>query len=102
MALYQMTGKEAGDLMAADKDAVLFPINSFLTQFGLTWDELHVELRAGRIVASAVPEGKGYIDITISAKALLDWIGNVDSPPHLVDKVMGAMGVPGRPPPRQH
>ena len=73
--------------MDSDPDSVLFDLKSFLTQFGLTWNELRAELIAGRIVCKGRPVPGGFDDVTISAKAVLDWMFHDDTSPHLVAKV---------------
>ena len=83
--------KEAGDLVGADPYSALFPIPSFMTQFGLSWDELHAELLSGRMVAEGRKKGDGYDNIAISAGALADWMANAKTPPHLLNRVMSMM-----------
>ncbi len=83
----RMTADQAVAAMYEAPETVLFPILSFLAQFGLGWGELRSELIAGRIVAYGKPNGSDYSDITISAQATLDWLRNPNTPPVLVGKV---------------
>ena len=86
-----LTGKAAVELFDRAPESVGFSLSTFVTYFGLTEAELQAELIAGRIVASGLPTADGYSNITISAKSLLDWIGNANSPQHLVHKTMEAL-----------
>ncbi len=88
---YEMTPNEAGDAMKEDPASVLFPLLSFMAQFNLEKNELWPELQAGRIAACGVPTADGYSQVVISAKALFDWLGHPDTPPHLIEKVATAM-----------
>lgn len=95
--LKPITGKEAADRMDSDPGSVLFELKTFLTHFGLTSNELHAELLAGRILCQGRPVPGGFEDLRISSKAFLDWMSNDDTSPHLVAKVMESMNALSRP-----
>lgn len=85
---YQMTPMEAAEKIVSDPESVLFPLALFMTQFGFSSSELHAELIAGRIVAFGRQTECGYEDITISAKALFDWLSNEHTPINLRERVL--------------
>lgn len=67
-----------------DPSSVCFPVLLFCNQFGITFDELLGEVRAGRLIVLATPPT--FADATISGKALLDWVSNPLAPQTLVDR----------------
>ncbi len=85
------SGEEAAKKLLEDEEAVVFPLQEFVTQFGLTSEEWRVEVYAGRLVASGRPTATGMDNICITAKALLDWVVHPDTKPHLVQKMKDAI-----------
>lgn len=93
--------KEAVRLLDEDPAQVIFPLDYFIDRFGLTYDQVHAELCAGRLVAAGplrklrrlrktgggIPLG----EFTISAARLIDWIANPETPPHLIEAYHNAM-----------
>ncbi len=85
------SGEEAAKKVLEDPEAVVFPIQEFVTQFGLTSEEWRAELMAGRLVARGRPTATGMDHMCISAKALIDWMVHPDTQPHLVQKMKDAV-----------
>lgn len=86
--LEPLTPEEATKRMRRDSESVVFPINSFCMQFGLSHEDVMQELRAGRLGAEGIPDGNGgYYDLIISAKSYLTWIVDPETPTKLKRKV---------------
>jgi hypothetical protein len=87
--------KEAARLMDENPDQVVFPLDYFIHRFGMTPDQVLSELRSGRLVAEARSgtmrrSKKSTVsasEFLISATALIDWMANPETPPHLVQAV---------------
>lgn len=72
-------------------DQLVFPLNYFMSRFGLNKDELMTELRSGRLVAGGERTLHGYKNLAITFNHVTDWLANPDTPPALVDRVWATL-----------
>ena len=82
-----LSGEEAARRLSKAPDTLGWPIGDFMTQFGLSWEELRAELGAGRLTAQGTSTSRGFKDVHITATAVLSWLANPSTPEPLVRKV---------------
>jgi hypothetical protein len=87
--------EEAAALIDEDPASVLFSLSDFIFLHGFPKEELLGELQSGRLVASASESTVFMLntgvkanpaDFTVDVMSLINWIGNSETPQHLIDK----------------
>jgi hypothetical protein len=82
-------GNEAVEILDKDPEQVLFPLASFMNQFGISWEELRSEAMSGRLVATGTKVSGGFDNVAISAAAAMRWLSHPKTPKQFRERVSG-------------
>jgi hypothetical protein len=69
-----LSGQEAKELLESDPQSFVWRLADFLTQLGMSPDELRAELISGRLVAEGTPTKTGFADVCVNGEDLLRWL----------------------------